>query len=230
MPQDLSSRVEAIREAVQQRHEADKLRIRADRYRGLEQALGVLLTRIRDLRSRSRLLEEAGCPVERESLGHLAEQLKRERARGDILEFDTTGIDQESKARLDLWGSRLSHALQKAEDSYPGVGLAPEVLATLERHFPEEIAEIKEAARQRSHAKGQREKAPGYLAHLKALHEQDLACLGRISGGEDDGSWREAMTALVSREGITWLELEQSPLLEWLKKHDLLQHSKVRLR
>ena len=38
------------------------------------------------------------------------------------------------------------------------------------------------------------------------------------------------MTALVSRDGITWSVLEQSPLLEWLKKHDLLKHSRVRLR
>lgn len=230
MSQDLASRVEAIREAVQQRHEADKLRIRADRYRSLEQALRVSFMRIRGLRSRAQILEEAGCPVERQSLGHLAERLQNEHAKGDILEFDTTGFDQESKALLDRWDSLLSHALQKAEDSYPGVGLAPEVLATLERHFPEEVAQIKEAARQRSHAKGQREKAPGYLAHLKTLHEQDLACLGRISGGADDGSWREAMTALVSRDGITWPVLEQSPLLEWLNKHDLLQHSRVRLQ
>ena len=70
----------------------------------------------------------------------------------------------------------------------------------------------------------------GALAKLKDLHDADLEALEQLAGAGASEDWKAALLKLVSGEGLPWTDLEKGPLRDWLKKHELLRHCRVRLR
>ena len=98
----------------------------------------------------------------------------------------------------------------------------------LRPHFPELIEEVKGRQSQRRRLLTQ--KPASYLDQLKVLHEEDLRSMECLAGEGTSDEWKGALQGLVGSEGISWLDLQRSPLVEWLERHGLLGRCRVRLR
>lgn len=231
MPADIRDRIRSIRKAIQSKSDEDKARTFAKRYEDLSEGLSGVRHELDGLRAQTQQFVDEGYRDPTPDLAPLSKGLESERENLDtILEVNTAQFFAVWRAISTEWSSNCQGLVAEIEDRYSGAGLTEEVLKTLRPHFPEVIDELKDRQRKRSHLRAQKPKPANYLEQLKALHEEDLRSLESFAGKGTGDEWKEALQGLVSAAGISWPDLQGSPLMKWLERHDLLGHCRVRLR
>lgn len=220
-------RLAGVKRRKEAKEKSEEIRQKKERYRSRAESLGQVLDELANERRRAAELKQVGCAVPEPDLTGVAVALKREREK-KFHEFDRQSILKPWSAISGDWAKRLDEGRRSVVDALPGAGLEQAVLQTLRPHFADVIDGISDRAKERKRL--HRDEGLGALAKLKDLHDADLEALEQLAGAGASEDWKAALLKLVSGEGLPWTDLEKGPLRDWLKKHELLRHCRVRLR
>ncbi len=220
-------RLAGVKRRKEAREKSEEIRQKKERYRSRAESLKGVLDSLANERARAAELQRAGCAVPEPDFSGVASALKRELEK-KFHEFDLQAILRPWDAKSREWARRLDEGQRSVVGALPGADLEQAVLLTLRRHFAEVIDGISDRASARKSLL--REEGLGSLTKLKELHDADMEAVQQLAGAHASDDWKAALLRLVSAEGITWTDLEQGPLRDWLEEYELLRHCRVRLR
>lgn len=220
-------RMTAVKRRKEAREKAEEIRQKKERYQHRANSFRDVLDSLAKARARAAALQDVGCAVPEPDFAVVTAALKRELDK-KFHEFYLENILRPWRAKSEEWDKHLDERLREVTAKFPGADLETDVLAALRPHFPEVVDGIKERAAERGKLR-QRDGVESLKVRME-LHDADQAALEQMAGEGASEDWKEELLRLVRGEGIPWTELESGPLREWLTKHDLLRHCRVRLR